>query len=177
MAVFSASCHCRRPGHLRRVRNTHLLLLALASLPPVFFPNEPAKCLRQIAAYHISRLLWLRGGKKSLYHGAFTHISHSLNPFSNLLMRVTWQYQRRFVEVTVREFDARSLVTVILARSCHSARCALRGRWQEQYRQAARMSYRALIPDTGVWMQSCQFTLQKYSCTFCSGLWKQSSIK
>lgn len=35
--------------------------------------------------------------KRSLYHGAFTHISHSLNPFSNLLMRVTWQYQRRLL--------------------------------------------------------------------------------
>lgn len=30
------------------------------------------------------------------------------------------------VEVTVREFDASSLVTVALARSCHSARCAPR---------------------------------------------------
>lgn len=39
------------------------------------------------------------------------------------------------VEVTVREFDASSLVTVTLARSRHSALRALRGRWQEQYRQ------------------------------------------
>lgn len=40
------------------------------------------------------------------------------------------------VEVTVREFDASSLVTVTLARSRHSACRAVRGRWQEQYRHA-----------------------------------------
>lgn len=43
----------------------------------------------------------LRGRKKekrrSLYRAAFTHISHSLNPFSNLLMRVTWRHQRRLL--------------------------------------------------------------------------------
>ncbi len=39
------------------------------------------------------------------------------------------------VEVTVREFDASSLVTVALARCRHSAHRALRGRRQQQHRR------------------------------------------
>lgn len=100
--VFSASRHCRRPGHLLRVHSTHSPSLAFASLPPVLssFPSEvgqePTPCSG--ISHRQAPLAPGRGKKKkNMYHGAFTHISHSLNPFSNLLMCVTWQYQRRLV--------------------------------------------------------------------------------
>lgn len=46
---------------------------------------------------HRQAPLCQEGKREKKYHGMLTHISHLLNPFSNLLMRVTWWYQRRLL--------------------------------------------------------------------------------